>query len=179
MRGLQSPSSCNSRTLQDTSPVIGEDFYELRESNIASCLPSLSEIRPPEEEAYKLLESVLAYIGQSLHPFDSRAFSDRLSTFYKDPNYETCLQDLEITQILLVFALGIHIEGKPKGEVDLPGGHLFLRAMKRVPDLVKLRCSGTLGIEVMGLAAFFLQSSDRKEDAYIYVGDGFLFSVDL
>lgn len=177
VRGLQSPSSCHSRTIRDTSAVIGEDFYELCESNTASCLPSLSEIRPSEEEAYKLLESVLAYIGQSLHPFDSRAFSDRLSTFYEDPNYENCLQDLEITQILLVFALGIHIERKPKGEADLPGHNLFFRAMKRVPNLVKLRCSGTLGIEVMGLVAFFLQSLDRKEDAYIYVGDDCPFSV--
>ncbi|KAL6230481.1 hypothetical protein BDW75DRAFT_65360 [Aspergillus navahoensis] len=37
--------------------------------------------------------------------------------------------------------------------------------------------AGALGIEVMGLIAFYLQCADRKEDAYIYAGMGLRIAI--
>ena len=168
VRGLHSPSTCRSATARYTSPPRTEDCYELRKRTTENT-SYMAEMYPDQTRAYKLLELVLAYVGQSQHPFDPRAFSDRLSIFYEGSNSNRHLQSLEITQVLLVFALGIHIEGKVDDGSTLPGDRLFLMAMKRVPDLLILRSSGTLGIEIMGLVAFFLQSSDCKDDAHIYV----------
>ncbi|KAF2165737.1 hypothetical protein M409DRAFT_24025 [Zasmidium cellare ATCC 36951] len=42
--------------------------------------------------------------------------------------------------------------------------------MSEWPDLCTLRSIGVLGVEIVGLATFFLQCVDRKEDAYVYAG---------
>ncbi|OAL48473.1 hypothetical protein IQ07DRAFT_543394 [Pyrenochaeta sp. DS3sAY3a] len=125
---------------------------------------------PSEEEAHELLASVLTSIGGLQHLIDPRSVSDKLSTFYEADLKESILDDLSHVEILMVFALGGLLQGKLKEGSSFPGAEYFLEAVDRLPSLCTLRKAGTLAVEIIGLFAFFLQCSDRKDDAYVYAG---------
>jgi proline utilization trans-activator len=124
---------------------------------------------PSEEEAHKLLEIVLLYIGISQYPFDARVISDYLTLLYQDPKDGKQLDCLRFAEVMLVFALGRLLRGECEDETRFPGASFFLEATKRIPDLSTLRNEGTLEVETLGLMALYLQGSDLKDDAYIYV----------
>lgn len=71
--------------------------------------------------------------------------------------------------MLMVFAIGELLQGEVRERSDLPGSQYFLHAIHHLPNLCTLRSLGTQAVEVMGLVAFYLQCSDRKDDAYVYV----------
>jgi proline utilization trans-activator len=125
---------------------------------------------PSEEQAHCLLDTVVCSIGSIQHLVDPRAFSDSLSSFYDEDLVTNPVVDLKHVEMLMVFALGHLLQGKPQRLSSLPGEGYFLNALSQLPSLCTLRKAGTLAIEIMGLFAFFLQCSDQKDDAYIYVG---------
>jgi proline utilization trans-activator len=69
---------------------------------------------------------------------------------------------------LLVFAIGRLLQARADDVSKLPGTAFFDHAMRHLRSLTELRSLGVLAIEVLGLAALYLQIYDRKEDAYIH-----------
>jgi proline utilization trans-activator len=124
---------------------------------------------PTEETAQSLLETFLSSLGTVQHLIDPRIFSDTVASFY----------DLEMTtptngtlwdiEFLLVMAIGELLQGTVRQDTALPGARFFKEGIGRLPGLAALRGAGVLAVEIMGLAAFYLQCADCKEDAYVYV----------
>ena len=124
---------------------------------------------PKEDEANDLLNTVLASIGNLQHLIDPRSFSDRLQRFYDQTPEHSIPKDLFYVQALMVFALGGLLQGKLREGSSFPGDGYFLESVNLLPSLCTLRNSGTIAVETLGLFAFFLQCSDRKDDAYVHV----------
>jgi proline utilization trans-activator len=125
---------------------------------------------PTEEDAFSMLSIVVLNVGISQHLFDARAFSDNLSLLFDHDTADDKVPELWYAECLLVFAIGRLLQAKWDNRSQLPGDEFFQEAIKRLPDMSGLRKQGVLAIELMGLCALYLQISDRKEDAYLYVG---------
>jgi hypothetical protein len=158
--------SVGSTSICDASP---DNVYNLEPGGLKHRTTSTDITWPSEEQAHDLLNTVLASIGSLQHLIDPRSFSDKLCSFYEDDSNRTGIDDLCYIEILMVFALGELLQGKMEEGSTFPGATYFLEAVSCLPSLCDLRKSGTLAIEIMGLFAFFLQCSDRKDDAYVYV----------
>lgn len=152
-----------------------DDVYnlELRESSHQTKISTVNW--PSEEEAHELFNSVLTSIGSLQHLIDPRSFSDKLSNFYDRGMDRSFTDNLCYVEILMVFALGGLLQGKVEEGSSFPGAEYFLEAVNNLPSLCTLRKAGTLAVEIMGLFAFFLQCSDRKDDAYVYVSNLFTY----
>ncbi|CAN9200652.1 unnamed protein product [Alternaria alternata] len=159
--------SVGSTSICDASP---DNVYNLEPGGLKHRTTSTDITWPSEEQAHDLLNTVLASIGSLQHLIDPRSFSDKLCSFYEDDSNRTGIDDLCYIEILMVFALGELLQGKMEEGSTFPGATYFLEAVSCLPSLCDLRKSGTLAIEIMGLFAFFLQCSDRKDDAYVYAG---------
>ena len=122
---------------------------------------------PSPEEAHDVLEIVVLNIGISQQLFDVRAFADNMHLFFDEPTPQQ--SSLNTMEALLIFAIGRLLQARPDDGPKLPGSALYDEAMRLLPPLPELRRSGPLAIGVLGLAAFYLQMTDRKEDAYTYV----------
>lgn len=129
---------------------------------------------PSEEEANQLLELVVLNVGISQHLFDIRSFSDSLSRLYRDTGNETPIRGLWFVQVLFVLAIGKLLRAGTVEDSEVPGVAFFNEAMKHMPAMSDMKKHSILGIEVVGLAALFLQVADRKDEAYLYVCYPFL-----
>jgi proline utilization trans-activator len=137
-----------------------------------SLTQSTANIRswPTETEAQGLLETFNLQVSTSQHFFDARIFYDHLATFYHDTSRnESSITDLWFVEVLMVFAIGKQLQSTTENEAEAAGEEFYSEALKRIPGLSQLRSHGTLGVEVMGLMAAYLQVADRKVDAYLYV----------
>ena len=131
-------------------------------------LPAL----PSEEEARRLLETVVLYIGYLQHHFDPRDFTDRMGLFFSNPENPCHYQTPWYLEMLLVLAIGKLFAGDFSGirEQDtVPGAELFEFVQKNLPTISDLYSHGILGIELLALVAVYLQNVYRMEEAYIYV----------
>lgn len=131
--------------------------------------PRASDLEYPAEEAAQLLlETVLSSLGTVQHLLDPRSFSDRLASAREIGTRQRprSLWDIEY---LLVFAIGELLQGVIPEDSVLPGTRYFQEAVSQLPGFLTLRAAGTVAVEIMGLAAFYLQCADCKEDAYVYV----------
>ncbi|KAF9891058.1 hypothetical protein FE257_004993 [Aspergillus nanangensis] len=134
--------------------------------------PSQTPPIPSESEAQELLDTVVGSLGRLQHLFDPRALADCLATV-DDPGADSAQASvLWRIEMLMVFAIGRLLAGTLKEDEAFPGERFFLEAMAQLPNVCEITAAGTLGIEIMGLIAFYLQCADRKEDAYIYAGIG-------
>lgn len=147
-----------------------DNVYNLEPARAAHRSKAANIDWPDEDEAHGLLNSVLASIGNLQHLIDPRSFADKLDSFYEAGVDRELIDDLSYVEILMVFALGGLLQGKLKKGSSFPGAEYFLEAVNSLPSLCTLRKAETLAIEILGLFAFFLQCSDRKDDAYVYVG---------
>ncbi|CAN9380262.1 unnamed protein product [Alternaria alternata] len=161
--------SVGSTSICDASP---DNVYNLEPGGLKHRTTSTDITWPSEEQAHDLLNTVLASIGSLQHLIDPRSFSDKLCSFYEDDSNRTGIDDLCYIEILMVFALGELLQGKMEEGSTFPGATYFLEAVSCLPSLCDLRKSGTLAIEIMGLFAFFLQCSDRKDDARLAAATG-------
>lgn len=124
---------------------------------------------PTEIEAQSMLDLVLSHICSVQHLFDPRAFSDELNQMYdtEQPRYSS--DDLWYLKALMVFAIGELLQGRVRDDSHLPGSPYFHETIRNLPNFLALRAAGTPAVEILGLIAFYLQCSDCKEDAYVYV----------
>lgn len=146
-----------------------DDAYNIVGGHTASGLQVPPELEYPSQAvAQSLLGTALSSLGTVQHLLDPRSFSDRLASAG-----DTGLQrprSLWDVEFLLVFAIGELLQGVVPRNSALPGARYFRDAVGRLPGFLTLRAAGTVGVEIMGLAAFYLQCADCKEDAYVYVG---------
>lgn len=146
-----------------------DDAYNIVGGHTASGLQVPPELEYPSQRvAQSLLDTVLSSLGTVQHLLDPRSFSDRLASMD-----EVGLQrprNLWDVEFLLVFAIGELLQGIMPRDSALPGARYFRDAVSHLPGFLTLRAAGAVGVEIMGLAAFYLQCADCKEDAYVYVG---------
>ncbi|EEU33481.1 uncharacterized protein NECHADRAFT_98443 [Fusarium vanettenii 77-13-4] len=109
---------------------------------------------PNEDEAFRLLEAVSLFIGQSQSHYDSREISDRL--WY--------------IQVIIILAIGkLYAANFEQGGHDLLGQELFGFAQQSFPSMSVQYANGRLGVELNALMAMYLQMMDRKEEAHLYI----------
>jgi hypothetical protein len=70
---------------------------------------------------------------------------------------------------LLVLAIGRLFVGEIDPSGEIPGTELFEFILGNFPSLGELYSLGRLGVEVTALVAVYMQNSNRREEAYIYV----------
>lgn len=124
---------------------------------------------PDEDRAQSLLETFLNYLGTVQHLIDPREFSDKMAAIYEAGASQRIVSTLWHVEFLLVMAIGELLQGLGQHDGPLPGAQYFQEALSRLPGITALRSAGVLAIEVLCLAAFYLQCADCKEDAYVYV----------
>lgn len=125
---------------------------------------------PTRQQAQKYLSIMLASVGRLQHLVEPKITNQRLTeTFSTQPRDHTTLATWYV-ELLLVFAIGQLLEGETRSIHDQPPGYAyFQQAMDLLPNACTLQNEGTLGVEIMALATFYLQCSDRKDDAYVNV----------
>lgn len=118
-----------------------------------------------------MLDIVVLNVGVSQQLFDVRTFSDHLSALYDESSGNGRVPELWIAECLLVFAIARLLQARWDNTLKIPGQEFFDEATKRLPNLGCLRDQRILGIELMGLCALYLQVSDQKDEAYLYVSE--------
>ncbi|KAF4991518.1 hypothetical protein FGRMN_7762 [Fusarium graminum] len=132
---------------------------------------------PPRDEAQRLLDTALFYIGQSQHHIDAREFSDKMWAFYRNRHDPAQMEELWVLEMILMIAIGILFDRNPVGNDDSPGAELFNYAQRNLPTLSDLRFKGKLGIEIYALFAIYLGNMNRKEEAYLYISTAMRMAI--
>ncbi|KAF5027368.1 hypothetical protein F66182_528 [Fusarium sp. NRRL 66182] len=132
---------------------------------------------PPRDEAQRLLDTTLFYIGQSQHHIDAREFSDKLWAFYQNRDDPAQLESLWVLEMILMIAIGTLFDADPEGNDDFSGVVLFEYAHRNIPTLSDLRFNGKLGIEIFALFAIYLSNINRKEEAYLYISTAMRLAI--
>ncbi|KAJ3552597.1 hypothetical protein NPX13_g11074 [Xylaria arbuscula] len=137
---------------------------------------------PTEEEAYRLLNTHISFIGNTQNLFDAREVSDRIGLLYanrQDAGYNTA--NLETLEILLIFAIArlfLADFGRSAPHTDtVPGQTLFDFVCERIPPLGQLYYIGRLGVEILLLQAVYYVNINRKEEAYIHTSTALRLAV--
>lgn len=131
---------------------------------------SRPRIWPSQQQAQRYLSTMLASIGRLQHLVEPGIVNQRLSeTYFPKPETHR-VEGLWYVQLSLVFAIGRLLDGDAPDVDDQPPGYeYFSQAMDLLPNACVLQGAETLGIEITALITFYLQCSERKDDAYIYV----------
>lgn len=133
---------------------------------------------PSEDEAFRLLDAVSLFIGQSQRHYDPREISDLVGLLYENTNDPAVSKKLWYMQVILIFAVGkLFAANSERGGHDVPGSQLFDFAEQNFPAMSVQYANGKLGVELNALMAVYLQMTNRKEEAYLYVGDWAFFIV--
>ncbi|KAI9162692.1 Proline utilization trans-activator [Paramyrothecium foliicola] len=122
-------------------------------------------------ESLRLFNEFVSLLGINQHFLDPRKFADALDLFYESESTRLAhMQSLWFTQYLLVMAMGMLHASRTDDPDRLPGSTFFAEAMRRLPPTYELGQYGTTSVEILSLVALYLQWSDRKHDAYLYIG---------
>ncbi|KAF7547906.1 hypothetical protein G7Z17_g7401 [Cylindrodendrum hubeiense] len=133
---------------------------------------------PLEEEAYRLLEAVNFYLGQTQTHFDQRELSDRVGLLYANINDPIQAHDLWYMEMIIILAIGKLFTGDFDDDGTIfPGTRLFEFAHQNFPSISVHYAHGRLGVEVHALMAMYLQMVDRKEEAYLYISTALRLAV--
>ncbi|KAJ4196137.1 hypothetical protein NW767_009597 [Fusarium falciforme] len=132
---------------------------------------------PSEEEAFRLLETVGFYIGQTQCHYDLRGLTDRIGWLYENMD-DPQIHELWYMQVLLVLAIGqIFRAGNGEEGEDLPGTAFFEFAETHLPTASAQYRLGRLAVEVNALMAMYLQMANRKEEAYLYINTALRLAI--
>uniref|UniRef100_A0A8H7KAX0 Zn(2)-C6 fungal-type domain-containing protein n=1 Tax=Bionectria ochroleuca TaxID=29856 RepID=A0A8H7KAX0_BIOOC len=125
---------------------------------------------PSEQEAYRLLEFVSLYIGQSQSHFDVREISDNIELYYADPEGQLGPSTPWILRMTIILAVGKLLSGEntENNGDTYPGSSLFEFVHTRLPTPSEQHAQGRVAIETLTLLGVYLQAMNRKEEAYIY-----------
>ena len=134
---------------------------------------------PPFELAKRLYRAQHAYIGKIFSFLSEKAFYQRLERVYArhlDPNNTD--ERLIYCQILLVFAFGqMYSINQWIGDEGPPGFKYFKHALTFLPNMFE-DCS-ILFVEVLSYVAYFMQSINRRDTAYVYIGIALRMAISL
>lgn len=134
---------------------------------------------PPFELAQRLYRAQHAYIGTIFSFLSESSFQSRLERVYArspDPsNREDCLS---FCQILLVLAFGqMYSINQWVGHEGPPGFKYFKHALTFLPNAYE--DASILFIEVLSYVAYFMQTINRRDSAYLYIGLAMRMAVSL
>lgn len=146
-----------------------DDAYNLHGLSDQAFFDASAVQWPMEDKAYALLETFLSSLSTVQQLLDARVFTDQVASHFVSDQAQRPVQSLWDIEFLLVMAIGELLQGSNESRAPLPGVYFYKQAMARLPQLGSLRTAGVLAVEIMGLAAFYLQCADCKEDAYVYV----------
>ncbi|KAK9850748.1 hypothetical protein MYU51_011861 [Penicillium brevicompactum] len=134
---------------------------------------------PSLEESQHLLEQFLFYLGVSQHFFDPRSFSDDLMLLFQSAeSRKEQMRSPWFSEYLLVMAMAKLINVKHPTSQP-PGSDLFAEALKRLPPLHQMGGEGVIMVEILTLITTYLQWSDHKHDAYLYIGVALRLAIAL
>ncbi|CAH0047054.1 unnamed protein product [Clonostachys solani] len=154
-----------------------EDAYNLAQQSEWNQGGPSNFLWPSEETARSSLEIVLTSLGTVQHLVDPRAVSDHISIVYEQTPKQESVQSLWDIEVLLIIAIGELLQGKVSQHSVFPAIDCFHEAVRHIPGLPRLRRAGSIGVEIMGLAVFYLQCADCKDDAYVYAGLGLRLAI--
>ncbi|KAK7433292.1 hypothetical protein QQZ08_000230 [Neonectria magnoliae] len=132
---------------------------------------------PSHQEAQRLLETAMFYIGHTQHHVDARDFSDRMWFFYANKDDPAQLGSPWCLEMMLVIAIGTLFDANPEGNGEFSGIELFEYVHKNVPTLTAMHSYGKLGVEIFGLFAIYLQNMHRREEAYLYISTALRLAI--
>ncbi|KAF4999856.1 hypothetical protein FDECE_11387 [Fusarium decemcellulare] len=133
---------------------------------------------PPEEEAFRLLETISFFIGQTQSHYDPRELSDRVGLLYGNPGNLTLAHELWYMEVVLVLAIGKLFAADFDHESQrFPGSKLFEFVEQRFPSMSAQYRHGRLAVEVNALMSMYLQMTNRKEEAHLYINSALRLAV--
>ena len=159
-----------SKPLPETSMRIEGDVYGL---NSRFCqVPAIDDVRglPSLEVALFLLQTVKFHTNSLHHLFDEESFTSSLYQFYNDPQQHAMQYKLWYAHYLVIMAFGKALGPSPSHNGGLAGLDLFARGIKVLPDLIYLCQEPVLASEVLCGIALYLQSTDHRTAAHVYIG---------
>ncbi|KAG5752506.1 hypothetical protein H9Q69_013874 [Fusarium xylarioides] len=112
---------------------------------------------PSESEAYRLLDVVTMYIGQSQSHFDAREVSDNIELYYTNPEGQMPLKSW-LLRMCIIFAIARLLPGEispSNGETD-SGRSLFEFVHARLPTPSEQYAQGGVAIETLTLLGVYL-----------------------
>ncbi|CAG9940284.1 unnamed protein product [Clonostachys rosea f. rosea IK726] len=131
-------------------------------------------------ESHRLFDVFVSLMGINQHFLDPRSFADSIDLLYTNEAVRNAqMQTMWFTHYLLVMAMGMLI-GSPSDNLETPpGSAYFAEAMRRLPPSHELGAHGITSVEILCLASLYLQWTDRKHDAYLYIGIAVRLAVAL
>jgi len=141
-------------------------------------MPEMPQL-PPFDFAKRLYAAQHAYIGTIFSFLDEHSFHQRLKHVYASPPDPNSRDDcLVYCQILLVFAFGqMYSVNQWTGNEGPPGFHYFKHALQFLPDA---REDGSiLFAEVLAYVAYYMQTINRRDSAYLYIGLALRMAISL
>ncbi|CAH0034569.1 unnamed protein product [Clonostachys rhizophaga] len=135
---------------------------------------------PPYELAKRLYRAQHGYIGTIFSFLREDDFFQRLSRVYARPrpnpaDKEECLV---YCQILLVLAFGqMYSINQWVGDDGPPGFTFFKHALKFLPNMHE--DGSILFVEVLSYVAYYVQTLNRRDAAYLYIGIALRMSLSL
>lgn len=150
------------------------DFSWIRR-DVDPTLPPL----PPYEHAKRLYRAQHGYLGTIFSFVRDVDFHHRLERLYsRPPNVSDRDDCLVYCQMLLVFGFGqMYSVNQWVGDDGPPGFVYFKHALKFLPDAYE--DGSVLFVEVLSYVAYFLQSLNRRDSAYIYIGLALRMAISL
>lgn len=142
---------------------------------MAGELPSL----PPFEIAERLYSAQHAYIGTIFSFLTEAAFRERLEHVYSNvPDVNDREECLIYCQIFLVFAFGqMYSINQWVGKEGPPGFVYFKHALSFLPNIYD--DGSILFIEVLSYVAYFMQTINRRDAAYLMIGTALRMAISL
>lgn len=141
-------------------------------------MPEMPQL-PPFDFARRLYLAQHAYIGTIFSFLDEQRFQQRLKHVYASPPDPASRDDcLVYCQVLLVFAFGqMYSVNQWTGNEGPPGFHYFKHALQFLPDA---REDGSvLFAEVLSYVAYYMQTINRRDSAYLYIGLAMRMAISL
>lgn len=134
---------------------------------------------PPFELAKRLYRAQHAYIGTIFSFLSEKAFYQRLERVYaRNPDPTNRDECLIYCQILLVFAFGqMYTINQWIGDEGPPGFKYFKHALTFLPNM--FADGSILFVEVLSYVAYFMQSINRRDSAYVYIGIALRMAISL
>ncbi|EEU41767.1 uncharacterized protein NECHADRAFT_53855 [Fusarium vanettenii 77-13-4] len=151
-----------------------EDTAWLRRSNSPQTPPL-----PPFEIAERLYRAQHAYIGTIFAFLSDAAFHERLEQVYtRGPDHNDREERLVYCQILLVLAFGqMYSINQWVDKQGPPGFDYFKHALDFLPNVYEE--GSILFIEVLSYVAYFMQTINRRDAAYIMIGIALRMAISL
>ncbi|KAI0382185.1 fungal-specific transcription factor domain-containing protein [Hypomontagnella monticulosa] len=134
---------------------------------------------PPYDLAKRLYRAQHAYIGTIFSFLRDEDFYQRLKRMYARPPDPRDREDCLIyCQMLLVFAFGqMYSVNQWIGNDGPPGFVYFKHALKFLPDVHE--DGSILFVEVLSYVAYYMQTLNRRDAAYLYIGIALRMAITL